>query len=75
MQIKDQPTTSSIFEVITLVEAHEIIPVIEKGVECEKIELCLHPDSEESKTRIRTSRIVLALLYASKLGINKQDPC
>lgn len=71
MQPRDH---KSILSIMDLVDPADIIPVIERGVELEKLELSLEPDSLERKRRIRSSRVVLALLYSSKLGIDRKQP-
>lgn len=63
---------TTLFEAISLIEPAEVIPVLERGIELEKIDHILGLNSEESDRRIRASRVLLALLYSNKLGVEKQ---
>jgi hypothetical protein len=59
---------NNIFHVLTLVPPHALIPVIEKGLEIQKLEFHANPN-EQANECIRYSRAVLSFLYARKLGL------
>jgi hypothetical protein len=60
---------SDIMDTLLLIDPADLIPVLEKGIELEKIDLALDSESIMTQRRIRTSRVLLALLYARKLGV------
>jgi hypothetical protein len=60
---------SDIMDTLLLIDPSDLIPVLEKGIELEKLDLSLDSESIMTQRRIRTSRVLLALLYARKLGV------
>lgn len=59
---------NNILQVLTMVPPQALIPVIEKGLEIQKLEFQANPD-ERANECIRYSRAVLSFLYARKLGL------
>jgi hypothetical protein len=49
-------------EMLSVINAQDIIPVLEKGIEIERLNLCIQMDNEEIEQRIRGSRFLLCLL-------------
>ena len=52
-------------EILTIVDPEHLIPVLEKGLEIEK----LLSNDPESELRIRDSRMFLCFLYDRRLGL------
>lgn len=59
---------NNIIQVLTMVPPQALIPIIEKGLEIEKLEFQANPDEHKNEC-IRYSRAVLSFLYARKLGL------
>lgn len=55
-------------ELLTLIDPDRLIPVIEKGLEIEKLELSIDPDSKEKKDTIHYSTVLLLFLQLHRLG-------
>lgn len=58
-----------LFEILKMVPSDHVIPVLEKGLEIEKLELTANPQDERRAERVRYSSAVLAFLYSRKLGL------
>lgn len=61
--------SGDLIEVLTLIHPDTLIPVIEKGLEIERLELLTQPESEELKESIHYSTIVLTFLRCRRLGL------
>jgi hypothetical protein len=59
----------NLYEFLTLVDPATVIPVIEKGIEIEKLQLIANPDCEHTKRSLRSSRALLSFLYSRRLGL------
>jgi hypothetical protein len=70
VHVKPLLPTVSVSAALEVVPASLVIPVLEKGLEIEKLELCTNPKNQESKKRIRASRILLCLLYAQAAAVS-----
>lgn len=71
MLFNNQP--SNLLELLTMIEPCDVIPVLQEGIETERLKFILS-GSPEAARRIRQARVLLALLYTNKLGVNKQQP-
>jgi hypothetical protein len=55
--------------VLNIADPAFMIPVLENGIEIEKLCLAANPDNEDSKVRLRNSRVLLSLLRGQALGV------
>lgn len=65
--------TTTLLELLTMINPSDVIPVLQEGIETERLKLLLS-GSPEAARRIRQARVLLALLYTNELGVNKQQP-
>jgi hypothetical protein len=65
MRTLDQLTSTELTEILHHVSPSKIIPVIERGLEIERL---LEENNEESMQRIREARVLLCLLRGYDIG-------
>lgn len=66
MYINHTNTQEEINEILSLIDPSHVIPVLEIGIELTKLQAQVEEDPKKFNDRIRTSRILLSLLYARK---------
>lgn len=65
----NHPEDTDLVEIINLIDPVTIIPIIEKGIEIERLQLIADPKNQFSKDGIRNTRVLLSFLYTRKLGL------
>jgi hypothetical protein len=58
-----------LIELLCLINPLTVIPVIENGLEIEKLNLSLNDDRLQVEQRIRDTRVLLSFLHARRLGL------
>lgn len=59
---------SKLMEALSLIDPAIVIPVIERGLEIEKLELIVNK-SETTQRRINETQLLLSFLHLQRLGI------
>lgn len=59
---------AAFFELLTLTPPDVLLPVLEKGLEIQKLELLINPDSQDIQRSINYSSAILAFLRLNRIG-------